>query len=123
MPGIKEFMDVKDVIVLMMGGREAPSCNYTHVQEYFHSIFIYMYLYAHICIHAYLHTYTLNDHQVECRIAIYYIILRIFLSVLDIVGCCFGEKFCLFLCRNFYLDSEISQYSYKCPEPLHSISC
>lgn len=47
-----------------------------------------MHLDTHVCTHKYLHTRTPNSHQVECRIAIRNIMLRIFLSVLNIVGDC-----------------------------------
>lgn len=82
-----------------------------------------MYIQTHICIHSFLQILTPNGDGVECRITIYNITLKIFLSLLDSVGYWYVQKFCFPLCRNFYLDSEISQYSHRCLGPLHSISC
>lgn len=66
------------------GEREAPSHNYVRVQEYLHRLYLHICIYIHtpIRIHTYLHTHTPNSLQVDCRIAIYKILLRVFLSVL-----------------------------------------
>lgn len=71
MPAIKEFMDVKDIIVLMMGGREAPSYNYAHVQEYLRSIFTYMYLlytYMYTCIPAHIYSQQSSGGMQNCHL-------------------------------------------------------
>lgn len=110
MASIKEFRYALDIINNGEPG-DVSSRNYAHACEHL-CICIY------ICTHAHLHTHTPDSHQVSYSIAGYNIMLKISLSVLDTIGCCFGKKFCSSLCRNFYLHSEVLQYSCRCPGPL-----
>ena len=87
------------------------------------NICVFVFTSAHICTHAHLHTHTPDSHQVSYRIAVYNIMWKISLSVLDTIGCCFGKKFFFPLCRNVYLHSKVLQYSCSAQDHFHSISC
>lgn len=122
---VKELVVANDILVLLIGSRKHLLITMC-VGIFAQIILTYMYLHSHTYTrtHVPAHTYSpqssgglqnrhLSDPAKDFPVC----------PGTDLSPCHFGKKFCLPPCRSFYLDSEISQYSYKYPEPLQSISC